>query len=54
MIVKTGPYLLAVQTPVVRLDDDEALAGDVQAGALDLLDVAGILVSGDDLLHLSR
>lgn len=44
-------HLLAVDTPVVRLDDDEALAGNVQAGALDLLDVAGVLVGGDDLLH---
>ena len=44
-------HLLAVNTPVVRLDDDEALAGDVQAGALDLLDVAGVLVGGDDFLH---
>lgn len=46
-------HLLAVNTPVVRLDDDEALAGDVQAVALDLLDVAGVLVGGDNLLHLS-
>ena len=44
-------HLLAVNTPVVRLDDDEALAGDVQAGALDLLDVGGVLVGGDNLLH---
>ena len=44
-------HLLAVNTPVIRLDDDEALAGDVQAGALDLLDVAGVLVGGDDFLH---
>ena len=45
-------HLLAVDTPVVRLDDDEALAGDVQAVALDLLDVAGVLVGGNNLLHL--
>ena len=43
--------LLAVNTPVIRLDDDEALASDVQTGALDLLDVGRVLVSGDDFLH---
>ena len=44
-------HLLAINTPIIRLDDNEALAGDVQAGALDLLDVAGVLVRGDDFLH---
>ena len=48
---KNSTHLLAVDTPAVRLDDDEALAGDVQAGALDLLDVASVLVGGDDLLN---
>jgi hypothetical protein len=47
----TLTHLLAVNTPVIRLDDDEALAGDVQPGALDLLDVGGVLVRGDDFLH---
>ena len=46
--------LLAVNTPVIRLDDDEALASNVQSGALDLLDVGSVLVRGDDFLHFGR
>lgn len=46
-------HLLSVDTPVLGLDDDEALASDVQTGALNLLDAvgSGVLESGDNLLH---
>lgn len=49
-------YLLAIDTPVVRLDDNETLASNVQSSALDLLDAIGalVLVRSDDLLHLLR
>lgn len=45
-------HLLAVQTSVVGLEDNELLAGDVETGALDLLDVGGVLECGDDFGHL--
>lgn len=47
--------LLAVQTPLVGLQHDELLAGDVEATALDLLDTVRItlvLVCIDNLRHL--
>lgn len=47
-------HLLSVDTPVVRLQHDEALACDVNAGTLDLLDVGLVLIGGDNLLHLLR
>lgn len=46
-------HLLAVNTPLVRLDDDETLARNVQTGALDLLHAVGtgVLVGADNFLH---
>ena len=55
MTVRKGPYLFAVQTPLVGFEDDEALAGDVEAAALHALDavcVAFVFERGDDLFHL--
>lgn len=43
--------LLAVETPVVRLDAHEPLPGDVESLALHFLDVGFVLVGGDDGLH---
>lgn len=45
-------YLLAVKASVIGLDDDEAVTSDVETGALNLLDVALVLVCSDNLLHL--
>jgi hypothetical protein len=45
-------HLLAVETPLVRLDANVAVAGDVEAGALDLLDVGLVVVCVDDGLDL--
>ena len=45
-------HLLAVETPVVGLDANVAVAGNVEAGALDLLDVALVVVCVDDGLDL--
>lgn len=50
-VVHKETHLLAINTPIIRLNDDEALARDVQPSALDLLHIAGVLVRGDDLLH---
>lgn len=47
-------HLLSVDTPVVRLQHNEALSRDVDSGALNLLDVGLVLVGGDNLLHLLR
>lgn len=49
---RKATHLLAVQASVFGLDDDESLTGDVEAGALDLLDIALVLVCVDNLLHL--
>jgi len=45
-------HLLAVDTPLVGLDHNVAVAGDVEAGALALLDVALVVVCGNNLFHL--
>ena len=50
-------YLLPVQTSLIRFQDYEPLAADVEAGALDLLDavfVTFVGVCGYDLFHLLR
>jgi hypothetical protein len=44
-------HLLAVKTPVVRLDHNVALLADVETGALALLDVALVVVRGNNRLH---
>lgn len=45
-------HLLAVQTSVIGLDDNKLLAGNVETGALDLLDVGSVLECGDNFTHL--
>jgi hypothetical protein len=49
-------HLLPINTPIISLEHDEALAGDVQTRGLDLLDAvdAAVLVGVDDLLHFLR
>jgi hypothetical protein len=44
--------LLPVQTPVICFYHDESLPANMQAGALDLLHIARVLVGGDDFLDL--
>ena len=50
MLLAFATHLLAVQTPVVRLDHNVALLADVEAGALALLDVALVFVRGNNRL----
>jgi hypothetical protein len=45
------PYLLAVQTSIISLENDELLASNVETSALNLLDVGGILEGSNDLSH---
>ena len=51
-LVGACPYLLAIYTPIVGLDHDISLPGDVDARALDLLDITRIFVGTDDLFEL--
>jgi hypothetical protein len=51
VLLAFATHLLAVETPVVCLDHNEALAGDVEAGALALLDVALVVVSSNNRLN---
>ena len=50
MLLAFATHLLAVQTPVVRLDHNVALLADVEGGALALLDVALVFVRGNNRL----
>ena len=54
MLLAFATHLLAVQTPVVRLDHNVALLADVEAGALALLDVALVFVRGNNCLDFRR
>lgn len=47
-----GTHLLAVQASVVSLENNELLTGNVETGALDLLDIGSVLECGDNLVHL--
>jgi len=52
VLLAFATHLLAVKTPLVRLDHNVALLADVEAGALALLDVALVVVCGNNRLHL--
>lgn len=47
-----GTHLLAVQASVVSLENNELLTGNVETGALDLLDIGSVLECSDNLVHL--
>jgi hypothetical protein len=51
VLLAFATHLLAVETPLVRLDHNVALLADVEAGALALLDVALVVVGGNNRLH---
>ena len=48
------PYLFAVQTPALSLYCDVSTPRDVEACALNFLDITGVLVRSDDFSYLCR
>lgn len=56
LLVRDGghPHFSAVQTPIIRLDDDKSLVRHVQPVALHGLDLGLVVIRRDDLLHLGR